>query len=277
MISNLSELIAPLSRAQFDALLAARVPALRPWRQTPAHAALMNMDMLAAAVDGRVFSDHNEFRVTRRAEKLPPMFYSTGGSVDWKKLSAAIDHGGSVVLYRADLYVPGLGALRDAIAAETGERVVIGCIVTNGTGGALSIHYDTEDIVVLQLEGSKRWMVWDTPVTAPVKQMPAPPAPEGPPAFDAVLEAGDVLIVPAGSWHRCENGPGRSLHLGIMLEPPTAWHALNKLVQELSADESFRAPLTRVGDEAAVEADLKARLKARIDALSLLEEARRRT
>jgi ribosomal protein L16 Arg81 hydroxylase len=80
--------------------------------------------------------------------------------------------------------------------------------------------------------------------------------------FDELLEAGDFLFVPGGNWHRCENGPGRSLHLGIFFQPPTAWHFIKALTSELLADETFRTPLTRIDDAsdlATLEADFKER------------------
>ena len=100
------------------------------------------------------------------------------------------------------------------------------------------------------------------------------PPPEQTPIFDEVLSAGDFLFVPGGNWHRCENGPGRSVHLGFFFLPPTGWHFMKAALSELVADEVFRKPLTRLSGGAeltAAEADLKRRAIDAIQRLNMRE------
>jgi ribosomal protein L16 Arg81 hydroxylase len=149
--------------------------------------------------------------------------------------------------------------------------------VTTGTGGAFAPHYDPQDLVILQLEGSKRWLIHGPPVAFPVGGMPAQTPPGNAPLFDETLRPGDLLFMPAGYWHHCENGPGRSLHIGIFIEPPKGCHAVKALLPRLLAEEIFRVPLTRFADDAeraAHEAALKTRLVEMIDAMSLAEALR---
>ena len=83
---------------------------------------------------------------------------------------------------------------------------------------------------------------------------------------------GDFLFVPAGCWCRCESGPGRSLDVRIVLEPPCGRDVVTWLTSQLTADETFNAPLTRYADPSALashEAALKARLIEQVQAWSL--------
>ena len=98
------------------------------------------------------------------------------------------------------------------------------------------------------------------------------PPSEQAPIFDEVLNPGDFLFLPGGNWHRCENGPGRSLHLGFFFQPPTGWHFVKAFMSDLVADETFRLPLTRLAgpaELAAMEADFKRRVIDTVNGLDL--------
>ena len=125
------------------------------------------------------------------------------------------------------------------------------------------MHYDPEDLVILQVEGTKRWQIFGPPVSNPVRNMPKQSPPETEPFFDEVLEPGDLLFVPGGNWHRCESGLSTSVHLGIFFLPPTSWHAANQILRAFLSEELFRTPLTRLDGASAVEA-VEAEVKSRL-------------
>jgi len=92
--------------------------------------------------------------------------------------------------------------------------------------------------------------------------------------FDEVLQTGDVLFVPAGNWHHCEAGPGRSVHFSVFFLPPAGWHGVKRLVFPLIEEEMFRTPLTRLGrasELTALETEIKRRLIEKIGQLNLEE------
>jgi ribosomal protein L16 Arg81 hydroxylase len=95
-----------------------------------------------------------------------------------------------------------------------------GAIVTTGRVGALQTHYDFRDLIILQVEGSKRWRIYGPRVVRPARTSYVNEPPQTPPLLDTLLQAGDMLFMPAGFWHVCDNGPDRSLHLGLFLKPP---------------------------------------------------------
>ena len=97
-----------------------------------------------------------------------------------------------------------------------------GVIVTTGTGGALKLHRDQQDRVIVQVEGSKRWQIHGPSVSERTPGIAGEFPPKGAPIFDNFLMAGDVLFLPGGYWHKCENGPGRSLHVMLFLDRPTS-------------------------------------------------------
>ena len=199
----------------------------------------------------------------------------TGGKVDGAKLDAFLADGFSVVVLNIEAFVPALAEICNEIKSKTHENSYVGAVVTSGTNrGAFKLHFDPEDLIILQVDGTKRWQIFGPPVANPVRGMPKQPLPEPEPIFDEVLEPGDLLFVPAGNWHHCESGLSTSVHLGVFFIPPTGWHAVDDLIQPLLSDETFRAPLTRLEGAAALdmmETEVKNRLIEKIGNLKLGE------
>jgi ribosomal protein L16 Arg81 hydroxylase len=266
---TLEELVAPLSEADFLSLLRSRELTLLRGTDPNRHKALLNWDQLLGMI-GRGEHPRSlvEFKLTKESVMVPPdkwlVRVGNENKVDPAKILKFLDEGFSLIITPIDGHVPALAALRDSIRARVSEQIKVGVIVTTGRSGAFKLHYDPEDLIILQVEGSKRWRVFGPPVINPIAGMTIPePPPENAPLFDDVLEPGDLLFVPAGNWHRCENGPGRSMHLGIFFTPPTGWHWVKKLTSQLASDEIFVKPVTRLADaeeRAALEADVKKRI-----------------
>ena len=195
--------------------------------------------------------------------------------VDIAKVEGFLADGYSLVVTPIQSYVPSLAVLCEDIASQLSEQIKVGVVVTTGCGGAFKLHYDPEDLIILQVEGTKRWRIYGPAVPNPVIGMPkAPPPAEPAPLLDEVLRPGDLLFLPAGNWHHCENGPGRSLHLGIFCIPPTCLHVVRTLLAQLVHDEMFRIPLTRFEDDselAKLEGDAKDRLIESVRQLKLSE------
>jgi ribosomal protein L16 Arg81 hydroxylase len=215
----------------------------------------------------------NELRVLRESVSVPANFYLKHDRVDPIALSNLLDQGVSLIFNLLDEHVPALRTLCKNLERETLESVKAAAIVTSGPGGALKCHYDDEDLVVLQIAGTKRWQVFNSPIVNPVRGVAKKAPPEGlKPAFDEVLEPGDFLFLPAGYWHHCENGPHRSLHVSIAFVPPNGRHLVRALLSQLSSDETFRRPLTRASSLEVLarhESALKARLVDTIRTMSL--------
>lgn len=275
MISSLRELAAPLSEQEFYDLLRARRLNFRRGVDENQFKGLLDWSTLRGLIERGIIPS-TRFSLKYNTENVPPLFYMDGDKVDADKFAKLFEQGVSLITYPIESTVPALKRLCDDIEAHIGESVRADAVVTTGAGGALKLHYDTADVVALQIEGSKRWRVYDATVTNPVKGMSAQTPPQSAPVFDDVLRPGDILAVPAGYWHHCDNGPGLSLHLSILIRPPTGLDAVKALLPQLVDDPIFRVPLTRFNGtaEAAVhEAALKARLIETVSRMSLAEEA----
>jgi hypothetical protein len=274
--STLGDLVSPLTEVEFLGLLSRRELAYRPGANGHRFASVLGWPALQRMIDAGDYPNKrpDDIRVVKESTVVPAERWTTNGKVDGAKLNAFLTAGFSVVILHLDEHVPALTAVCDEIRTRMLEGSYVGAVVTSGTGaGAFRIHYDFEDLVILQVEGTKRWQIFGPPVSNPVRRMSKQSPPEGTePIFDEVLEPGDLLFVPGGNWHRCESGFSTSVHLGIFFLPPTGWHAANQLTRQFLSDELFRTPLTRLDGTArleAVEEEIKSRLIERVRELKL--------
>ncbi len=267
MIATLAELIAPLSETEFRALLAERKLLYRRGGGDNRFAGLMDWEKLTRILRAPGFPQ-GSLRVLHERQVMNPMFYSEGGGPALARIERLMGKGASLSVVPLETLDPDLAALHREIGARIPEKIQFGAIVSTGTAGAYPPHYDEEDLIILQIEGSKRWRIQPPTVSNPARGFQHLPVPDAAPVFDEILEPGDFLFVPAGYWHHCENGPGRSLHLGVFFEPPVAWRAVYDLAFELLQEEDFRIPLSRRADAAEIAEALRSRLIEKVRHLS---------
>lgn len=280
--STLAELVAPLSEEAFMALLRERKLTFLRGVGADRYSSLMNWTLLVQMIaDGQHPPSLAEFRLIKEGQIPPPDRWlkkkptGEGNMVDVPRFMAFMEHGFSLSVTRINDYAPHLKILTDSIRSTLREQIKVGAIVTTGTGGAFRLHYDPEDLIILQVEGRKRWKIFGPPVINPIVGAPPPAAPpEDTLIFDEILEPGDFLFLPAGNWHRCENESARSLHLGIFFQPPNGLDVIKSITSQLLSDAEMRLPLTRLDDASeisAFEADIKSRAIERISKLDLSE------
>jgi hypothetical protein len=270
MISSLQDLVAPLSEAEFLTRLHNRRVSYLPGAGTRHFETLLDWDELNHLIE----SGHyplEKLGVVSDSFSVVRTFHLKDGRVDPIAFCSVLDHGANLILRQLNEYLPALWKLCRRIADKTQELVSAEAVVTT-VKGVLPARFEKDDTCVLHIAGSKRWQLLGPPAVNPVKSMPDQPAPQTTPVFDQVLHPGDVLFVPAGYWHRCENGPARSLHLSILFEPPYGRDVVDLLASQLVSDATFKQPLTRYADASALaehEAALKSRLIDQVQQWSL--------
>jgi hypothetical protein len=185
-----------------------------------------------------------------------------------------------------------LQALCRNLERELGVTALANLYWTPPGSQGLPAHWDGHDVLVLQIAGSKRWRVYDAPVTLPTDLPPTfaferarPPAPPGsfrhwtahppPDAFgpeapvrEIELRAGDLLYLPRGHGHEARTGETMSIHVTLGLYMVT-WADLLCLAvyQAAQADVRFRRGLPPgfAGDSEAPPA-VRAEFAALVDA-----------
>lgn len=141
----------------------------------------------------------------------------------WRELAAA---GAAVILENLSAHDADLARLATALAKELGEVPAVDAkafLAPRGPG--FPMHFDPYPIIVTVVSGRKKWTFDPRPVRPPDGFLPGsftPPAGESMTAGSipygdasvaapreshlqhAILERGDVLLMPAGTWHLVE-------------------------------------------------------------------------
>jgi ribosomal protein L16 Arg81 hydroxylase len=119
------------------------------------------------------------------------------------------------------------------------------------TQKALELHWDAQEAIIIQLNGRKRWKVYEPTRPHPLKNdIEVPAEPVGAPAWDGILTDGDTLYIPRGWWHEAFPLDEPSLHLTISLTPPTCLDYVGWVVSQLRSYSELRANLQARGQTA---------------------------
>jgi ribosomal protein L16 Arg81 hydroxylase len=141
-------------------------------------------------------------------------------------------------------------------------------------GSGFDLHYDARIATTLQLAGVKRWWFSTTPAMHfPLANSPRPlerntqPRPPNPRSLRSVLlRPGDLLCLPAGTWHRARaQADSLALNLAFDHNTTSVIDALADAVEaRLEQDETWRRPpsvsLGRKGLTDKAAADLRTRI-----------------
>jgi cupin superfamily protein len=153
-----------------------------------------------------------------------------------------------------DFYEP-VAQICARLTELAGARVTAYAFYTPPGDDGVGAHFDNGNVFALQVEGSKRWHLWDIPdgvdwqhtqtVDGGVK-----------PDHVVKLSPGDGLYIPAGVGHRAFAGPEGSLHLSIVVTPTSHHDVVRAWVDRFLQNVPIMDRLPLDGDRTPVVADL---------------------
>lgn len=211
-------------------------------------------------------------------------FAHAGGQIDPVRLFATFDAGATLVVSQFHEVHPPLARFCRGLERVFLHGVQANIYLTPPGAQGFRVHYDTHDVLVLQVRGRKRWRLWQT-IAVPHANHATPwenGRPTGDPAeaHEQLLEAGDALFVPRGMLHDAtvQEGDEPSLHITVGLLQPTWADMLRSAVDLAEAgDPRLREafPTWRLGEDgvAAALAETFAGKAQLIGAPAYLEQA----
>ena len=191
----------------------------------------------------------------RRPESSPALvgFFTSGSTIRVKGV---------------ERYSDPLGELCRSIERELGFPTRANLYCTPAGSRGFDLHFDTHEVLVLQLLGNKQWLAYESTTKLPLEYVPRGPFEDdrdalkrsherseggqdeisaterGTLAVEASLEAGDTLYLPRGFLHQAESLDEHSVHLTIGIHVFTWLDLLSvALVQSGYRHESLRQAL----------------------------------
>jgi hypothetical protein len=275
MLGTLADLLAPVSTSEFLELFRARkrlhIAASDPTRAETLFS-WRDIDTLLSrhALDENV-------RIMRDGLEVPRQFYTSneGKRLNVRAFHDLLAQGVSIVVDYVERWIPQIGQLSAAIEREIGLTTYVNAYLSFFKGGAFKPHWDTMDVLVVQVHGSKHWRVWNTEVPYPLEivgraKVNASVAPDQ----EIEMAPGDVLFIPRGEPHSAAVSTKHSVHLTFSLLAATGIDFLDHLRKEAIKDPLLRMDLPRHSSDeqsAAHEAALKNRLHHLIDGASMAQ------
>jgi len=203
-------------------------------------------------------------RMAKNGSVLPTASFTRSGGVGAgiadqvadDKVLAQLSDGATLVLQALHRTWPPLVRFGSALAAELGHPVQINAYVTPAQNQGFSAHYDTHDVFVLQVAGTKHWTVHRPVVDDPLpeqtwdrhKAQVATRASEKP-LIDTLLAPGDALYLPRGYLHSAVAQGEISVHLTVGVHPITGYDLARELLAAAADDPELRRSLPLGGGD----------------------------
>jgi|HubBroStandDraft_6_1064221.scaffolds.fasta_scaffold10814_6 ribosomal protein L16 Arg81 hydroxylase len=214
---KLAELIQPLSTPEFFSSYWEKKPLVLSRQSPDTYRELLSLDDVDRALTemGSRYPDISLAtgeKVTSAAE-----FTFADGSIDPVAVFKLFSKGTSIVLSNMQRKLPRLTALCRSLTAETSIPFQTNLYLTPPRSQGFRLHYDTHDVFILQIAGSKNWRIYDSPVELPARGRGYSAYKQEPGALSDkfVLQQGDLLYMPRGWYHEAISDESTSLHITL--------------------------------------------------------------
>jgi ribosomal protein L16 Arg81 hydroxylase len=158
--------------------------------------------------------------------------------------------GATLIIDYVHKLIPEIAQFASALRYQIGHPVQMNLYCSMPGRQGFKCHYDTHDVFILQIDGTKAWTVFSDTLKFPLKDQKSVdlPPPDSEPALECILKPGDLLYIPRGHWHYAVATEQPSLHLTLGVLGKTGIDLLEWLVSELKQDEVWRRNLPLLTD-----------------------------
>ena len=188
-----------------------------------------------------------EIRLANIKETPKSEDYTFGdGRIDIVAVSKLFAGGVTIILDHMQRRIPALGTLCRDLETELGTTFSTNLYLTPPHGGGFKVHYDTHDVFILQVAGSKEWVLFESPIALPMtgqhhEESGTAPGKE---THRFTLRTGDIAYIPRGIYHQAYASDDLSLHITLGAMVKTWCELMLEAVSELSLrDIDFRRAL----------------------------------
>ena len=239
-------LIQPITAARFFDEYWERCP-LTLRRDCPGYYdALLSLDEIDRVLTTLDLRYPNVILKNASRDIAPEEYTTAGGALDVARLYQLFMEGSTVNLAYMDTMIPALTELCRGLESAFSHPFQANIYLTPPGNQGAKVHYDTHDVFVLQVAGSKRWKTYGAPIELPLRNQHFDPAIQrnGEPELQFELSAGDAVYIPRGHLHEATATSSVSLHItvGILAYTWTDF-LLESVADACLSDAAFRKAL----------------------------------
>lgn len=235
-------LIAPISKSAFFEQYFEKQALLVKRDEPDYFAGLLSLDEIDRVITTLGQGSH-EIILKNAKRELTTEDYMIDDALDVAKVYQLFGEGSTITLAFLDTVVPPLTQFCRSLENEFTCPFQTNVYLTPPNAQGAKIHYDTHDVFVMQVAGSKKWTIYGTPVELPLPRQDydATVHQPGAPTMEFELEAGDVAYLPRGAVHEARSTDTVSLHItaGILR------YTWTDLLLEFAAGAALRDPAFR--------------------------------
>ncbi|MFJ6698028.1 JmjC domain-containing protein [Streptomyces sp. NPDC091272] len=189
-------------------------------------------------------------RVAKNGATLPDSSFTSSGGVgatvadqlDDTALWRSFADGATLVLQALQRTWEPVADFTSRLGTELGHPVQANAYVTPPQNRGFDAHYDVHDVFVVQIAGTKRWVIHEPVHPDPLRDQPwtdhkaaVAEAAKGEPHIDTLLAPGDVLYLPRGWLHAAQAQGDVSVHLTLGVHNWTRHTLAEQLAQSALA------------------------------------------
>jgi Cupin superfamily protein len=191
---------------------------------------------------------HPDVFLVDAARQLKPDDYAFPESdrIDLPRAYQLFNAGATISLGQMHERLPSLATLCRSVEHTFSSHFQTNIYLSPRNAQGFKTHYDSHDVFVLQVSGSKHWTLYDTLIELPLRGQgfDADKHIPGPPTRELTIHAGDVFYCPRGLFHSARATDEVSLHITLGLIGKTWADALVEAISEAClASPAFRAHL----------------------------------
>lgn len=259
-------------RAFFDEVWSKR-PLLVEERDDAAFGDLFSLEAVDRIVAG-TFPRRPAIRLVKDGKELPPASYSRTASlgsewlrdvIDAGRVYDAFQQGATIVVQGLQRYWEPIVRFARDLELTLSHPVQVNAYVSPPGERGLGVHYDTHDVFVLQIAGSKRWNVHERAVEAPLAHQRVTGSYEPRESLiETELRTGQSLYVPRGFLHEAIATDRISVHLTVGMLCYTWKDVIDEAMKDLDDVVEFREtlPVGFANDSEARAPEIAAKLRA---------------
>lgn len=191
---------------------------------------------------------HPEVFLVDAARELKPEDYTfrESGRIDLPRAYQLFQSGATISVSQLQDHLPPLAALCRAMERRFSCQFQTNIYLSPRNAQGFRTHYDSHDVFVLQVSGSKHWTLYDTLIELPLRGQGFEPDKHIPGAVtrELTIRAGDVFYCPRGLFHSARATDEVSLHITLGVMGKTWADVMVEAVSEAClASPAFRANL----------------------------------